>query len=56
MEKFLNKNVIIHTCLGGVSGSGCTFKGILTSYDDEYVCLNNNIFIVKKFIIAIEVK
>ncbi len=56
MDKFLNKKVIIRTCLGGVEGSGCGFKGTVTSYDAEFVCLDNNKFIVRKYIIAIELK
>ena len=56
MEKFLNKTVHINTCLGGIDGSGSFYKGVLTSYDDEYVCLDNNLYIVKKFIMAIKVK
>lgn len=56
MEKFLNKTVVITMCLGGLSGTGCSYKGILTSYDDEYVCLDNNLYIVRKFIMAIKIK
>ena len=56
MEKFLNKKVIIRACLGGIEGSGYALKGILTSYDDEYVCLDNTIYFVRKFILAIEIK
>ena len=56
MEKFLNKTVQITACLGGMDGSGCGFKGVLTSYDDEYVCLDNSIYITRKFILSIRVK
>jgi len=56
MEKFLNKTVQITACLGGIDGSGYGFKGVLTAYDDEYVCLDNSIYITRKFILAIRVK
>ncbi len=52
MEKFLNKKVIISTTMG----DSRMFTGIMTSYDDDYVCLNNNIHIVRKFILAIQIK
>lgn len=54
MEKFLNKTVLITTCLGGYNGAGSGYKGLLTSYDDEYVCLDNNVYIVRKFIMTIK--
>lgn len=56
MEKFLNKKVVIEACLGGMEGSGSVFKGTVTSYDDEFVCLDNNTFIVRKYILAIVIK
>ena len=56
MEKFLNKNVIVEAILGGIEGSGRPFQGTVTSYDDEFVCLDNNTFIVKKYILAITIK
>ena len=56
MENFLNKAVIINTCLGGLYGSGSAYKGVLTSYDNEYVCLDNNAYIVRKFIMTIKIK
>lgn len=56
MEKFLNKTVIIETCLGGIDGSGMMYKGKITSFDDEYVCLNDELYIVRKYILSIKVK
>lgn len=56
MEKFLNKAVIICTCLGGVYGSGSVYKGIVTSYDDDFICLDNNTYIDRRFIMTIKIK
>ena len=56
MEKFLNQKVVIKACLGGVEGSGSVFKGTVTSYDDEFVCLDNTTFIVRKYILAIGIE
>ena len=56
MDKFLNQKVTIVTFMTGPSGYLSEFKGTFTSYDDEYVCLDNNIFIVRKYIIAIAIK
>ena len=56
MERFLNKTVVIIACLGGMRGSGNGYKGVVTSYDDEYVCLDNKKYIVRKFIMSIEIK
>lgn len=56
MEKFLNKSILVRTCLGGMDGSGLEYKGTLTSYDDEYICLDERIYVVRKFIITIMIK
>ena len=55
MEKFLNKKIYIKTTLGGGSGAGTFYRGVMTSFDDEYVCLDNKIYIVRKFILSIQV-
>lgn len=56
MERFLNQKVQIRACLGGIDGSGDWYKGVMTSCDDEFVCLDNNIYIVRRFILSIIVK
>ena len=53
---FLNQKVVIKACLGGIEGSGSVFKGTVTSYDDEFVCLDNTTFIVRKYILAIGIE
>lgn len=52
MEKFLNKKVVITTTMGDLR----MFVGTVSSYDDEYVCLDNNLYVVRKFICAIQIK
>ena len=56
MEKFLNKKVYIRTILGGIDGSGKVYDGILTSFDEDYVYLDNNLCIVKKYILSITIE
>lgn len=56
MEKFLNKKVGITTCMGGAYGAAEYFKGVLTSFDDDFVCINGKTFICRKFILAIDIK
>lgn len=53
MEKFLNKKVIIIYFTGNL---GARYKGVVTSLDDEFICLDKNMFIARKFIISIVVK
>ncbi len=53
MEKFLNKKVIIIYFTGNL---GAQYKGVVTSLDDEFICLDENMFIARKFIISIIVK
>lgn len=52
MEKFLNQKVAITTAMG----TNRMFIGKLTSFDDEYICLDNNLYIVRKFILAIKIR
>jgi len=51
----LNKNVLVEACLGEIEESGRPFNGTVTSYDDKFICLNNNTSIVKKYILAITI-
>lgn len=55
MERFLNRKVIITTCMGSIDGMGSSYKGIITSVDDEFVCLDNNFFVVRKFVMSVKV-
>lgn len=56
MEKFLNKKVGITTCMGGTYGAGEYYKGIVTSFDDEFVCLNGKTYIYRKYILSIDIR
>ena len=56
MERFLNQKVQICTSLGGIDGSGSWYKGVVTAVDDEFVCLDDKYFIVKKYILSICLK
>lgn len=38
-----------------MNGSWVAYKELLTSYYDEYVCLDNTRYIVRKFIVSIEI-
>ncbi len=52
----MNQNVTIHTAFGSMKGSGTIYKGVVTDYDDEFVCLDNKTYIVRKFIMTIKLK
>ncbi|MBP3707307.1 MAG: hypothetical protein J6J36_01700 [Clostridia bacterium] len=56
MEKFLNKKVSVITCMGGTYGAADFYKGVFTSYDDNFICLNNKTYIAIKYIMTIDVK
>ena len=56
MEKFLNKKVGITTSMGGAYGAAEYYKGVLTSFDDDFICLNGRTYIKREFILAIEVR
>jgi len=56
MENFLYKTVSIRTFLGGTGGLSRDYTGLLTSYDDEFVCLDNTVYIATKFIMIITLK
>lgn len=56
MQKFLTKKVIISTITGGAYGTSNTYKGIVTSFDDEYICLDEKTYIARKYIASIIIK
>ena len=53
LEKFLNKKVAIWVSLYG-SANGYIKKGIMTSYNEEYIELDNEKIIAIRFIASIE--
>ena len=67
LEKFLNKNVVIEeklfrypsTLRGGKLASDMTqnkIEGVVTAIDDEFVEIDNNMLISRKFIYRITLK
>ncbi len=56
MKKFIGRKVYIRTCLGGMEGSSGLFKGVVTSVDDEFLCLDDKVYVVIKYIMSVEVK
>ena len=55
MDIFLNQKVEIYTCFGGVDGSYSYYKGIVTSFNEEYLCLDNNKYVARKYIMMIKI-
>ena len=51
MERFLHKRVLVNASIGLVN----RFSGTFTSYDDEFICLDNNTYIARKYIISITI-
>lgn len=56
MEKFLSKKVIVLTIVGDIHGMSQSYKGIFTSFDDEFICLDEKIYIARKYIASITIK
>lgn len=56
MERFINKKVEVRACLGGIDGSGLYCKGVVTSVDDEFLVLDYETYIVRKYILSITIK
>lgn len=56
MEKFLSKKIIVLTIVGDVYGMSKSYKGIVTSFDDEFICLDEKIYIARKYIESITIK
>ena len=58
LESLLNKKVKVWSVLAStINGVRGTFKGqigVLTSFDDEFIVLDTNIFLSRKFIYRIE--
>lgn len=57
LEKFLNKRVRIYVTTYGSSNAisnNANQKGVVTSIDDKYIELDNNIVIQIKYIVSIE--
>lgn len=56
MAIFLDKKVMVQTCLGGVDGGSDAYSGIFTSFNDDFICLDNKIYIARKYIMMIKIK
>lgn len=56
MENFLNKKVIISSIMGDIHGLRTEYKGTVTYIDDEFICLDNETYVAKKYILSIIVK
>lgn len=56
IEKFLSKKIIVLTIVGDVYGMSKSYKGIVTSFDDEFICLDEKIYIARKYIASITIK
>ena len=50
MEKLLSKKVIIFV------RDSIPYRGFVTSIDDEFICLNEKVYIMRKYIISITIK
>lgn len=56
IEKFLSKKIIVLTIVGDAYGMSKSYKGIVTSFDDEFICLDEKIYIARKYIASIIIK
>lgn len=56
MQRFLSKKVIVLTIMGDAYGISKTYKGVMTSFDDDFVCLDEKVYIVRKYILSITIK
>lgn len=55
-ENLLNKKVIISSIMGEVHGLSTEYKGTVTYIDDEFICLDDNTYVAKKYILSIIIK
>lgn len=56
MENLLNKKVIISMLMGDTHGISIKYKGVITFVDDEFICLDNETYVARKYILSIIVK
>lgn len=56
IENLLNKKVIISSIMGDMHGLSTKYKGTVTYIDDEFICLDDNTYVAKKYILSIIVK
>lgn len=56
MENLLNKKVIISSIMGEVHGLSTKYKETVTYIDDEFICLDDNTYVAKKYILSIIIK
>ena len=59
LENLLNKRIkvwsALATTVGGVRGTWSGQVGVLTSFDDEFIVLDNSCCLGRKFILRIEI-
>lgn len=56
IENLLNKKVIISLIMGDMHGLSTKYKGTVTYIDDEFIHLDNETYVAKKYILSIIVK
>ena len=56
IENLLNKKVIISMLVSRIDNLYIKYKGIVTFVDDEFIHLNNETYVAKKYILSIIVK
>lgn len=56
MENLLNEKVIISMLVRGIDDLYIKYKGTVTYIDDEFICLDDNTYVAKKYILSIIVK
>ena len=60
LDKYLNKQVVIEEKKYGYKSGACdsnvSTEGIITAIDDDFIELNNNVLIARKFIYKIIIK
>lgn len=56
IENLLNKKVIISMLVSGIDNLYIKYKGTVTFVDDEFIRLDNETYVAKKYILSIIVK
>lgn len=56
IENLLNKKVIISMLVSGIDNLYIKYKGTVTFVDDEFIRLDNETYVAKKYMLSIIVK
>lgn len=56
IENLLNKKVIISMLVSGIDNLYIKYMGTVTFVDDEFIRLDNETYVAKKYILSIIVK